>query len=148
MRLRSRGIILRRGAWLSEGNYEPGMKFGEKYELLESLTTGAVETFVANDKVRGERVLVHILHGDPQKPNQPTVQWVLDSFRRVALPYAAGFVAGRAFVEYRRRGGVRTSPLPDFYIGAHAAVAGLKLLTRDARRYTSYFPKVLLISPD
>ena len=49
------------------------MKFGEKYELLESLTTGAVETFVANDKVRGERVLVHILHGDPQRPNQPTV---------------------------------------------------------------------------
>jgi hypothetical protein len=72
----------------------------------------------------------------------------VDSFRRLALPYAAGFVAGRAFVEYRRRGGVRTSPLPDFYIGAHAAVAGLKLLTRDARRYTGYFPKVLLISPD
>jgi hypothetical protein len=72
------------------------MKFGEKYELLESLTTGAVETFVANDKVRGERVLVHILHGDPQKPNQPTVQWVLDSFRRVA-PEPVGLVleAGR-----------------------------------------------------
>jgi predicted nucleic acid-binding protein len=70
------------------------------------------------------------------------------SFRRLALPSAAGFVAGRAFVEYRRRGGVRTSPLPDFYIGAHAAVAGLKLLTRDARRYTGYFPKVLLISPN
>ena len=91
MRLRSRGIILRRGEWLFEGNYEPGMKFGEKYELLESLTTGAVETFVANDKVRGERVLVHILHGDPQKPNQPTVQWVLDSFRRVA-PEPVGLV--------------------------------------------------------
>ena len=72
----------------------------------------------------------------------------VDAFRRLALPYEAGFVAGRAFVEYRRRGGVRTSPLPDFYIGAHAAVAGLKLLTRDARRYTGYFPKVLLISPD
>jgi hypothetical protein len=72
------------------------MKFGEKYELLESLTTGAVETFIANDKVRGERVLVHILHGDPQKPNQPTVQWVLDSFRRVA-PEPVGLVleAGR-----------------------------------------------------
>jgi hypothetical protein len=72
------------------------MKFGEKYELLESLTTGSVETFVANDKVRGERVVVHILHGDPQKPNQPTVQWVLDSFRRVA-PEPVGLVleAGR-----------------------------------------------------
>jgi hypothetical protein len=72
------------------------MKFGDKYELLESLTTGAVETFVANDKVRGERVLVHILHGEPQKPNQPTVQWVLDAFRRVA-PEPVGLVleAGR-----------------------------------------------------
>jgi predicted nucleic acid-binding protein len=71
-----------------------------------------------------------------------------DAFRRLPLPYEAGFVAGRAFVEYRRRGGVRTSPPPDFYIGAHAAVSGLSLLTRDARRYVSYFPKVRLISPD
>ena len=70
------------------------------------------------------------------------------AFRRLALPYEAGFVASRAFVEYRRRGGVRTSPLPDFYIGAHAAVAGLKLLTRDAKRYKGYFPKVSLISPE
>jgi predicted nucleic acid-binding protein len=71
-----------------------------------------------------------------------------DAFRRLPLPYEAGFVAGRAFVEYRRRGGVRTSPLPDFYIGAHAAVSGLGLLTRDARRYVGYFPKVRLISPE
>ncbi len=71
-----------------------------------------------------------------------------DAFRRLVLPYEAGFVAGRAFVEYRRRGGIRTSPLPDFYIGAHAAVSGLRLLTRDARRYMGYFPKVRLISPD
>jgi len=71
-----------------------------------------------------------------------------DAFRRLPLPYEAGFVAGRAFVEYRRRGGVRTSPLPDFYIGAHAAVSGLGLLTRGARRYVGYFPKVRLISPD
>ncbi len=72
----------------------------------------------------------------------------VEVFRRLPLPYEAGFVAGRAFVEYRRRGGVRTSPLPDFYIGAHAAVSGLGLLTRDARRYTGYFPKVRLISPE
>jgi hypothetical protein len=67
------------------------MKFGDKYELLESLTTGGVETFVANDRVRGERVLVHILHCDPQRANQPTVQWVLETFRRVA-PEPAGLV--------------------------------------------------------
>jgi predicted nucleic acid-binding protein len=71
-----------------------------------------------------------------------------DVFRRLALPYEADFVAGRAFVEYRRRGGVRTSPLPDFYIAAHAAVSGLSLLTREAHRYTDYFPKLRLISPD
>jgi predicted nucleic acid-binding protein len=67
--------------------------------------------------------------------------------RRLALPYEAGFVAGWAFVEYRRRGGNRTSPLPDFYIGAHEAVSGLSMLTRDARRYAGYFPKVRLILP-
>ncbi len=67
------------------------MKFTEKYELLESLTTGAVETFFANDKVRGERVLVHILRCDPRNPNQPTVQWVLEAFRRLA-PEPVGLV--------------------------------------------------------
>jgi predicted nucleic acid-binding protein len=72
----------------------------------------------------------------------------IDALRRLPLPYEAGFIAGRAFVAYRRRGGVRTSPLPDFYIGAHAAVSGLKILTRDVRRYRGYFPRVPLISPD
>lgn len=71
----------------------------------------------------------------------------LTDFRRLPLPYEAGFIAGRAFVDYRRRGGLRTSPLPDFYIGAHAAIAGLTLLTRDAKRYAGYFPGVKLISP-
>lgn len=68
-------------------------------------------------------------------------------FRREALPWEAAFLAGRAFWLYRQRGGVRTSPLPDFYIGAHAMVAGHTLLTRDARRYRHYFPKLRIISP-
>ena len=68
-------------------------------------------------------------------------------FRRLVLPYATGFVAGQAFAEYRRRGGLRRSLLPDFYVGAHAAVSGLSLLTRDARRYLGYFSSVPLISP-
>lgn len=67
------------------------MTFGEKYELQESLTTGVLETFIADDKVRGERVLVHVLQCDPQKPNQPTVQWVLEAFRRIA-PEPVGLV--------------------------------------------------------
>lgn len=68
-------------------------------------------------------------------------------FEREPLPYQAGFVAGKAFLIYRRRGGVRHSPLPDFYIGAHAAVSGYRLLTRDASRFRAYFPSVELIAP-
>lgn len=69
-------------------------------------------------------------------------------FLREPLPYQAGFVACRAFVAYRRRGGQRRSPLADFYIGAHAAVKRYRLLTRDAPRYRTYFPTVSLITPD
>jgi predicted nucleic acid-binding protein len=70
-----------------------------------------------------------------------------DRFRREALPYEAAFAAGKAFLDYRRRGGTKTSPLPDFYIGAHAAVRRYRLLTRDAARYRTYFPTVELIAP-
>lgn len=69
-------------------------------------------------------------------------------FRRARLPYAAGFLAAHAFTAYRRRGGARPSPLPGFYIGAHAAVAGLTLITRDARRYRTYFPTLDLVTPN
>lgn len=64
-----------------------------------------------------------------------------------ALPFHAAFPAGRAFLRYRREGGTRLSPLPDFYIGAHAQVEGLRVLTRDARRYRTYFPGVELDAP-
>jgi predicted nucleic acid-binding protein len=70
------------------------------------------------------------------------------TFRREPLPYEAAFLAGKAFLKYRRRGGQRTSPLPDFYIGAHAAVSGFRILTREPRRYRTYFPTVDLISPE
>lgn len=75
-------------------------------------------------------------------------QFLLRGVARLPLPYEAAFVAGKAFKEYRRRGGVRRSPLPDFYIGAHAAVEGMPLITRDAKRYRSYFPSLELIAPD
>jgi predicted nucleic acid-binding protein len=68
-------------------------------------------------------------------------------FEREPLPYEAGFLAGKAFLAYRRRGGERRSPLPDFYIGAHAAVRGYRLLTRDAARYRTSFPTLQLITP-
>lgn len=70
-----------------------------------------------------------------------------ETYIRVPLPYEAGFLAGKAFLTYRRREGARTSPLPDFYIGAHAAVSGYRLLTRDGKPYRSYFPTVPLLSP-
>ncbi len=70
-----------------------------------------------------------------------------DFFRREALPWEAAFLAAKCFLRYRRAGGRKRSPLPDFYVGAHAAVRGLPLLTRDARRYRSYFPRLTLVAP-
>jgi len=64
-----------------------------------------------------------------------------------SIPRAALFLAGKAFAQYRSSGGVRTGVLPDFFIGAHAMVQSLPLLTRDARRYRSYFPTAELIAP-
>jgi predicted nucleic acid-binding protein len=67
---------------------------------------------------------------------------------REPIPYEAAFLAGKLFLACRRAGGTRTAPLPDFFIGAHAAVSGSRLLTRDATRYRNYFPTVQLITPD
>jgi predicted nucleic acid-binding protein len=71
-----------------------------------------------------------------------------DEIKRESLPYQAGFIAAKAFLTYRKRGGERRSPLPDFYIGAHAAVLGYRLLTRDAARYRTYFPALRLTCPE
>ncbi len=68
-------------------------------------------------------------------------------FRRDPLPWDAAFLAGKCFLKYRQSGGKKTSPLPDFFIGAHAAVAGMALITRDASRYQTYFPGVRLVAP-
>ena len=85
----------------------------------------------------------------PRFPDIHKLEVALPSevFLREQIPWPAAYLAGRAFREYRRRGGMRRSPLPDFFIGAHAALAGLRLLTRDPRRYRTYFPKVDLIAP-
>jgi predicted nucleic acid-binding protein len=68
-------------------------------------------------------------------------------YRREDIPYEAAFLAGKAYVRYRERGGRRRSILPDFLIGAHAAIAGYRVLTRDPRRYRSYYPALELIAP-
>ncbi len=93
-------------------------------------------------------------HGGPGQSRRSTsMRIVLDrhlddlTLARLPLPYQAAFPAGRAFLRYRRAGGERSAPLPDFYIGAHAQTQGLTLLTRDANRYRTYFPSVPLITP-
>lgn len=69
-------------------------------------------------------------------------------FDREDLPWQAAFLAGKAFLQYRQAGGPRRSPLPDFYIGAHALVRGHTLMTRDRARYLNYFPMLRVISPE
>jgi predicted nucleic acid-binding protein len=71
----------------------------------------------------------------------------LADFVREPLPYEAGFLAGKAFLAYKRRGGTKRSPMPDFYVGAHAVVARMALLTRDAARYQTYFPGLKVLAP-
>lgn len=72
---------------------------------------------------------------------------VLADFLREPLPYEAGFLSGKAFLAYRKRGGTKRSPMPDFYVGAHAVVGRMALLTRDAARYRTYFPALNIIAP-
>jgi predicted nucleic acid-binding protein len=86
----------------------------------------------------------------PGFPTAEECEWALEvqGIERVPLPWPAAFLAGRAFISYRRRGGQKRSPLPDFFIGAHAAVERLRLLTRDPAPYRTYFPTVELIAPE
>ena len=81
--------------------------------------------------------------------NRTNLDHALNSLQLILLPIPreAAFQAGKAFVEYRKRGGTKTGVLPDFFIGAHAEVMGATLLTRDIARYKTYFPSVGLITP-
>jgi predicted nucleic acid-binding protein len=107
----------------------------------------------ALDRVMDEAVVVinPVIYGE-LAAGFPTVEALdaalpADLYRREAIPYPAAYLAGQCFRDYRRRGGARTTGLPDFFIGAHAAVAGYRLLTRDPRRYRTYFPRLQLIAP-
>ena len=71
----------------------------------------------------------------------------LVDFAREPLPYEAGFLTGKAYLAYRKRGGTKRSPMPDFYVGAHAVIGSMTLLTRDAARYRTYFPALNIIAP-
>ncbi|HEX8689608.1 MAG TPA: type II toxin-antitoxin system VapC family toxin [Solirubrobacterales bacterium] len=107
--------------------------------LIEALEDGAV--FI------NQIVFAEV---SPGFPTAEECEWALEvqGIERVPLPWPAAFLAGRAFLSYRRRGGQKRSPLPDFFIGAHAAVERLRLLTRDPAPYRRYFPTVELIAPE
>jgi predicted nucleic acid-binding protein len=105
-------------------------------------TAGAAGPVVINQVIYAE-VSVRYENTDELDRDLP-----IEDFQREQLPWPAAFLAGKAFAEYRRRGGRRRSPLPDFFIGGHAAVTGLRLLTRDASRYRTYFPTVEVIIPE
>lgn len=101
--------------------------------------------------VKGPILINPIIYAElaPAFATQSDLERWLDPavFLRLPIPYAAGWSASQAFVKYRRAGGLKTSPLPDFYIGAHAEAEGLTLATRDASHYRTYFPDVALITP-
>jgi predicted nucleic acid-binding protein len=82
-------------------------------------------------------------------PSQEYVDEIVDDLKLDywEIPKSGLFIAARAYRQYRSNGGTKTSPLPDFFIGAHAEILGCPILTRDLKRYRTYFPKVILISP-
>lgn len=107
-------------------------------QLARAVTTGSA--FI--NQIIFAEILASLRNADEIEAWMP-----IDDLQRLNLPWQAAGPAAAAFLLYRQRGGVRTSPLPDFYIGAHAASAGLGIVTRDAARYRTYFPDVPLVSP-
>ncbi len=102
----------------------------------------------------GERAPLHvniIIYAEllVPRPDRRALDDLLDVYDtlRSPLPWACAALAARAFALYRERGGARHRPLPDFYIGAHAAIANLAVLTRDRSGYASYFPRLAVLAP-
>jgi hypothetical protein len=109
---------------------------------IESLARLASDGALAINPIIYGEVSVHF-----QRIEDVDAALLPSDFQRLSLPWEAAFLAGKVYLKYKRAGGAKTSPLPDFYIGAHAAVSGLRLLTRDAKRYSTYFPRLELVSP-
>jgi hypothetical protein len=103
-------------------------------------------------RIRADAIFVNAIVFAELSPRY-SLQAEVDQFLKAAgigfmhIPREAAFAAGKAHMQYRRQGGTRTGVLPDFFIGAHAAVLGAAILTRDTRRYATYFPMVRLIAP-
>lgn len=111
-----------------------------------------VERAFSRLSAEGAFVINQVIYGEASVPYESRdefdalvlSQWMIQE----DVPWEAAFLAGKAFDEYRRRGGVRANTLPDFFIGAHAAVKRYRILTRDGGRFRTYFPEVEVIAPD
>lgn len=114
----------------------------------EDWSTRAIE----RQRSQGQIVINQIVYAEMAAgfPLEADLEAALSPVRfvREDLPWEAAFAAGHAFLAYRRDGGPKRSPLPDFYIGAHAAIRGYSLLTRDQNRYRTYFPMLRIVAPD
>lgn len=128
----------------------------ESNVLLDVLTEDPVWYAWSSEKllevlVGGEAAINPLIYAEVsvgfEKPGELEAALAPLRLNRLPLPWEAAFHAGKAFLMYRKRGGEKQSPLPDFYIGAHAQTAGLEILTRDPKRYRTYFPSVELICP-
>ena len=112
---------------------------------MEWSATALEETADASSLIINPVIYAEVSYGYTRKEDLEAALPAL--LRREPIPYDAAFLAAKAHAIYRKRRGVKLSPLPDFFIGAHAAVCSYALLTRDPRRYRSYFPTVKLIAP-
>jgi predicted nucleic acid-binding protein len=102
---------------------------------------------------RTDGVLINqIVYGEASVPYAPKSEFDavvdVDWLKKEDLPWEAAFLAAKVHADYRKKGGQKTMALPDFFVGAHAAVKGYRVLTRDASRFCNYFPEVEVISPD
>jgi predicted nucleic acid-binding protein len=113
-----------------------------EWSIFQLAAAGASGPLLINPLIYAEMAAGYAKQEDVDSALAPSL------FHREELPWDAAFAAGHAFLQYRRSGGDRRSPLPDFYIGAHAVVKKYRLLTRDTNRYRTYFPLLSLISPE
>lgn len=132
------GFLVDSNVLLDIATADPVWKSWSESQLRLAAATGPISI---NPIIYAELAPAFATQSDLDHWFDPTV------FRRIPLPYEAGWLAAQAFIAYRRSGGLKIAPLPDFFIGAHAAVAGLTLITRDSKRYQTYFPSVSLIAP-
>jgi predicted nucleic acid-binding protein len=121
--------------------------------LLDNKNWGAwSDRQFARCRSEGELVMTPVVFSEisPEFRTFDQAHSMIDSlgFAREDIPYSAAYLAGQTHAAYRKRGGERARTLPDFLVGAHAAVQGYRILTRDASRYRGYFPNVEVIAPD